>query len=63
METRNSEGAVITSPRWFEVADVGALPSPALLVYRERVEKNVRRMVARAGGAELRCVLRRNAHE
>ena len=52
METRNSEGAVITSPRWFEVADVGALPSPALLVYRERVEKNVRRMVAMAGGAE-----------
>ena len=51
MEIRNPKGAVITSPRWFEVTDVAALPSPALLVYRERVEENVRRMVAMAGGA------------
>src|SRR2546430_16390276 len=36
--------------QWFEFKDVAALPSPALLVYRERVEENLRRMVAMAGG-------------
>src|SRR6266436_368744 len=35
---------------WFVVSDVATLPSPALLVYRERVEENLRRMVAIAGG-------------
>src|SRR5437867_8906634 len=51
-EPRNSKGAVTTAPEWFEVGDVMALPSPALLVYRERVEENLRRMVAIAGGVE-----------
>src|SRR5437764_10721476 len=38
--------------QWFEFKDVEALPSPALLVYRERVEENLQRMVAMAGGVE-----------
>src|SRR5438874_12632804 len=38
--------------QWFELKEVGEIPSPALLVYRERVEENVRRMLAIAGGPE-----------
>lgn len=34
---------------WYRVENADAIPSPALLVYRERVEENVRRMVAIAG--------------
>ena len=36
---------------WWQVQDAAAIPSPALLIYRERLEENLRRMVARAGGA------------
>jgi len=39
-------------PKWFEVGDAAELPSPALLVYRERVERNLTRMLAMAGGPE-----------
>jgi D-threonine aldolase len=34
------------SERWFEVKNVAEIPSPALLIYSERVEENVRRMIA-----------------
>lgn len=37
-------------PPWFQVANVAEVPSPALLVYIARVEENVRRMIALAGG-------------
>ena len=37
---------------WFVVSDVSAIPSPALLVYRDRVAENLRRMLAVAGGGE-----------
>jgi D-serine deaminase-like pyridoxal phosphate-dependent protein len=36
----------LTSPTWFQVADVSQIPSPGLLVYRARVEENLRRMLA-----------------
>jgi D-serine deaminase-like pyridoxal phosphate-dependent protein len=39
------------SSNWFDLRDVAALPSPCLLIYRERFEENLRRMVALAGGA------------
>jgi D-serine deaminase-like pyridoxal phosphate-dependent protein len=39
-------------PNWFEVADLSEIPSPALLVYRSRVEQNVKRMIAMAQGPE-----------
>ena len=39
-------------PNWFEVADSSEIPSPALLVYRSRVEQNVRQMIALAQGPE-----------
>jgi D-serine deaminase-like pyridoxal phosphate-dependent protein len=39
-------------PNWFEVADVAAIPSPCLLVYRQRVEENVRRMLRIAGNVD-----------
>jgi len=37
---------------WFEVADVDAIPSPALLIYLERVEENLQQMLAIAGSPE-----------
>ena len=37
---------------WFEIANIEEVPSPALLVYSARVEENIRRMIAIAGGVE-----------
>ncbi|HTL18593.1 MAG TPA: D-TA family PLP-dependent enzyme, partial [Patescibacteria group bacterium] len=39
-------------PNWFEVAGVEELSSPCLLLYRARVEENIRRMLGIAGAAE-----------
>lgn len=44
-QTRTSQ----SSP-WYEIRDVAAIPSPALLIYRQRVEENVKRMLAIPGG-------------
>src|SRR2546426_4212151 len=35
---------------WYSVGNVAEVDSPALLVYPDRVEENVRRMIALAGG-------------
>lgn len=35
---------------WFEIANEAEIPSPALLIYRERVEANLREMLRIAGG-------------
>lgn len=35
---------------WFRIANENDAPSPALLLYPERIEENLRRMIARAGG-------------
>ncbi len=35
---------------WYEIANVDEIASPALLVYPARVDENVRRMIALAGG-------------
>ena len=35
---------------WFEITNTDDVPSPALLVYADRIEQNIRRMVAIAGG-------------
>lgn len=40
---------------WYEIANVTEVDSPALLVYPERAEENVRRMIALAGGPERLC--------
>ena len=40
------------STTWFAVANADEIPSPALLVYPDRIEANVRRMLALAGGPE-----------
>jgi D-serine deaminase-like pyridoxal phosphate-dependent protein len=37
---------------WFPVANADTIPSPALLLYPDRVEENIRRMIAMAGGVE-----------
>lgn len=37
---------------WFSVADTDRIPSPALLVYPERVEENIRRLIAIVGSPD-----------
>lgn len=41
-----------SAEEWFRLRDECAVRSPALLVYRERVEENLRRMIAIAGSPE-----------
>jgi D-serine deaminase-like pyridoxal phosphate-dependent protein len=40
------------SDPWYHVANVDEIDSPALLVFAERVEENIRRMVRYAGGTQ-----------
>lgn len=40
------------SAGWYEVANVGDVPSPALLVYPQRIASNIERMIAIAGGKD-----------
>jgi len=42
----------MTTRAWYAVENVAEIPSPALLVYPDRVERNIRRMIERAGGVE-----------
>ncbi|MFO7694204.1 MAG: D-TA family PLP-dependent enzyme [Vicinamibacterales bacterium] len=37
--------------RWYEIANVGEIASPALAFYPERIEENIRRMIRIAGSA------------
>lgn len=37
---------------WYKVENVHEVPSPSLLIYAARVEENIRRMIALAGGTE-----------
>ncbi len=39
-------------PAWHTLENAGDIPSPALLVYPERIEENLRRMIRLAGGTE-----------
>src|SRR5436190_4188652 len=41
----------VPTPEWFRVTNVEQVESPALFVYPERVEENIRRMVKLAGTA------------
>jgi len=40
---------------WYEISNVSEVASPALLIYQERVEENLRRMIAMAGGPQRLC--------
>jgi D-serine deaminase-like pyridoxal phosphate-dependent protein len=44
-----------TNQAWYEMANVNDVDSPALLMYPDRVEENVRRMIKIAGGANRLC--------
>ena len=37
---------------WYKVTNIDDVPSPALLIYPDRVEENIRRMIQIAGGVE-----------
>ena len=39
----------MTTP-WYTVDNVAEIPSPALLIFPDRVEENIRRMIRLAGG-------------
>lgn len=39
------------SRAWYSVENEAEIPSPALLIFRERAEENIRRMIGIAGGA------------
>ncbi len=45
----NSPDYTLT-PEWMRVADAAATPSPSLLVFPDRAEENLRRMITLAGG-------------
>jgi D-threonine aldolase len=36
--------------RWYHISNAGDVPSPALLLYPDRIEENIRRMIRIAGG-------------
>src|SRR3954464_2568031 len=38
--------------QWMEIENAGSVPSPALLLYPDRVKENLRRMVSHAGRVE-----------
>ncbi|MBL9189718.1 MAG: D-TA family PLP-dependent enzyme [Opitutaceae bacterium] len=40
----------MTNHDWMRLTDETAVPSPSLLIYPDRVEENLRHMIARAGG-------------
>ena len=40
------------NPRWFSIENEDDIASPALLLYPQRIEENLRRMIASAGGVE-----------
>lgn len=42
----------VVSESWFVLKGVADIPSPALLIYRDRVEENIRRMLAIAGSPD-----------
>lgn len=44
--------SVITR-QWYEIVEPGSVPSPALLVYPDRIDENIRRMISIAGGPAL----------
>jgi D-serine deaminase-like pyridoxal phosphate-dependent protein len=44
---------MLHTPLWYEIADVNKVSSPALLVYPDRIEYNIRKMISMAGNADL----------
>lgn len=48
MATNSASGA----PRWYEIANAGEVPSPALLVYPDRIRKNIDTMIRIAGSPD-----------
>src|SRR5206468_4885083 len=49
-ELRQVAGGQEKVKEWYGVSNADEIPSPALLVYPDRVEENIRRMIRLAGG-------------
>ncbi len=45
-------GNSMVNKQWYEIGQTEVIPSPALLVYPDRIEENTRRMISVAGGPE-----------
>ena len=43
---------------WFKLANESEIPSPALLIYVERAEENIRRMIALARDFSMHAMIR-----
>src|SRR5258706_15414175 len=43
------------SPKSYEITNVAEIDSPSLLIYEERVDENLRRMLQGAGGPQRLC--------
>src|SRR3954468_10542784 len=50
MASTTTETAARTD--WYKVSNIDEVASPALLIYPDRVEENIRRMIEIAGGVE-----------
>mgnify|MGYP000181462014 CR=1 FL=1 len=37
---------------WYTISNAAAIPTPAVLVYPDRIQANLQRMISMAGGAE-----------
>ena len=46
-------GNINTSNRWFRIGNPDEVNSPVLLVYPDRIEKNIRKMTEIAGNVDL----------
>jgi len=55
IKTKQLPPKLMKNGPWHEISNVAEVDSPALLVYPERAEENVRRMIAIAGGPERLC--------
>jgi hypothetical protein len=43
-------GNSTVTKQWYEIGQTEVIPSPALLVYPDCIEENIRRMISVAGG-------------
>src|SRR5262245_20100869 len=50
--SRKPMGSSAAPAEWFQIENEEAVASPALLVYPRRIEENIRRMIAIAGGPQ-----------
>src|SRR4029450_13637660 len=51
LRSRASSRLTDVTPPWWTIPEIAGIPSPALIIYPDRAEENLRRMIAIAGDA------------